>query len=356
MLRSPQRLSLVAQTVAILKEHIASRRAGEQLAGERELCRQLGVSRVTLRSALAKLAGEGLLRGGRGRRRAIAASQKFRRPPASRDVVVLSPVPLQSVEARVLFWIDELRDTLAKEGFKLDFLNNRTCYSQRPQRALEELAGRLRPAAWLLYLSTQTMQEWFFARRLPAAIPGSRHEGVRLPAVDVDYRATCQHAVGKFLARGHCRLALLNPQSIAAGDLESELGFRQTAEAAGSNVEAIVCNHDGTVSGISASLDRLLRRAQPPTAFLVSRPTHALTTLGHLIQRGLRFPKDTALIARDHDSFLEHAVPSVARYQVDPILFAHKLSRVVLELTSGGNARPCHYRIVPRFIPGQTLG
>ncbi len=349
-------MSLVAQTGAILKEHIASRSSGERLASERELCHQMGVSRMTLRAALAKLAREGLLRGARGRRRLITGPRKKRgKLSGNRDVVVLSPLPLQGVEPRVLFWIDELREALAKDDFKLDFACRRSCYSKSPSGALEELAGRLQPAVWLLYLSTRTMQEWFAARELPAVIPGSRYEGIRLPSVDVDYRATCRHAVGRFLARGHRCLALLNPRFVAAGDLESELGFRQAGAAAGAGVEVIVSRHDGTVPGICATLDRLLKRAQRPTAFLVSRPTHALTALGHLIQRGLDFPKDTALIARDHDSFLEHVVPSVARYQADPILFAHKLSRVVQDITSGGNARACDHRIVPRLIPGETL-
>ncbi len=357
MLRTPQRLSLVAQTVAILKEHIASRAGGEKLASERELCHQLGVSRMTLRAALGKLAREGLLRSSQGRRREVAvAGPSSPSATTGRDVVVLSPLPLQGVEPRVLFWIDELRDALAKENFRLDFVNQRNCYTEHPHRALEELATRLRPAVWLLYLSTPTMQDWFFARRLPAVIPGSRYEGVRLPSVDVDYRATCQHAVGRFLAKGHRCFALLNPKSVAAGDLESEAGFRQAGAAAGPTIEALISKHDGTVTGICSSLDRLLSRAKPPTAFLVSRPTHALTALGHLIQRGLRFPKDAVLIARDHDSFLEHVVPSVARYQTDLVLFAHRLSRVVLEITSGGDARAHDHRLMPSLLPGQTLG
>ena len=357
MLRSPQRVSLVAQTVAILQEHIASRHGGEKLASERELCRQLGVSRLTLRTALAKLAREGVLRAGRGHRRVIVASRsQTRRPPANRDVVVLSPVPLHGVEPRVLFWIDELRDALARENYRLDVVCQRSCYSERPQRALEELAARLRPAVWLLYLSTSTMQEWFFARRLAVVIAGSRYEGVQLPCVDVDYRAVCQHAASRFVAKGHRCLALLNPKSVAAGDLESEAGFRQAATVAGAGVEALIEQHDRTVAGICASLDRLLARPRPPTAFLVSRPTHALTALGYLIQRGLRFPDDAVFIARDHDSFLEHVVPSVARYQADPLVFAHRLSRVVLEITSGGNARAEVHRLMPRLLPGQTLG
>jgi len=356
MLTSPHRLSLVAQTAVILKEHISSLPKGERLPSERELCRELGISRVTLRSALAKLEGEGMIRGSRGSRRQITVKRRnLRQSRANREVVILSPVPLQSVEARVLFWIDELRDALAKEGCKLDILSVRNCYSRHPQRTLEELAARHRPAAWLLYLSTPAMQKWFFDRGLPAIISGSRYEGVRLPSLDVDYRATCRHAVGKFLACGHRCLVLLNPQSVAAGDLDSESGFQEAGAAAGRDADTIISRHNGTVDDICANLDRLLQRPVRPTAFLVSRPPHALTTLGHLIQRGLRFPAEAALIARDHDSFLEHVVPSVARYQADPTLFARKLSRLVVEILAGGGVRPMDHRIFPCLIPGQTL-
>lgn len=356
MLRSPKRLSLVAQTVAILKEHIASGSAGERLPSERELCGQLGVSRMTLRTALARLADEGLIGGGKGRRHLIASARGSRQLAASRNVVVLSPVALHAVDPRVLFWIDELREALGKEAYKLDFIHQRSCYSDQPDHALAELTARLRPAAWLLYLSTHAMQAWFSARSLPAVIPGSRHKDVRLPSVDVDYRATCRHAVGRFLAKGHRGLVLLNPHSVAGGDLESELGFREAGEAAGAEVETLIAQHDGTVDGICRRLEGLLARKHPPTAFLVSRPTHALAALGYLVQRGVRFPAEAALIARDHDSFLEHVVPSMARYQADPVLFAHKLSRAVLEMASGGDARPRDYRIIPRLIGGETLG
>lgn len=356
MLRSAKRLSLVAQTVAILKEHLASGSVGERLPSERELCVQLGVSRMTLRAALARLSDEGLIRGGKGQRHQIAGVKPGQqRAAASRNVVILSPIPLQAVDPRVLFWIDELRETLSKEDYKLDFLNQRNCYTDHPGHALEELTSRLCPVAWLLFLSTHAMQDWFSARGLPAVIPGSRYEGVRLPSVDVDYWATCRHAVGQFVAKGHRCLALLNPRSVAAGDVESEMGFREAGAAAGPEVEAIVAQHDETVAGICTRLDRLLERKRSPTAFLVSRPSHALTALGHLVQRGVHFPKEAALIARDHDSFLEFVVPSIARYQVDPLLFAHKLSRVVLEMASGGDARPRDCRIIPRLISGDTL-
>ena len=356
MLRPPKRLSLVTQTADLLREHLVTRPAGEKLASERELGHQLGVSRMTLRAALATLAREGLIRAGQGRSRVVVKhGPRAGHRNGPRDVVLLSPIPLHEIEPRVLFWIDELRDTLAKERCALQVLDYRSCYSNRPQRALEKLAARLRPSAWVLFQATPSMQAWFMARGLPTVNAGSCYEGIRLPAVDVDYRAASIHAVGRFLANGHRCLALVQPKRIFAGGLRTEAGFARAGVTAGPEVETVAAQHDGSVEGICATLDRLLARPRPPTAFLVCRPGNALTALGHLVQRGLRFPANAALISRDDDAFLELVVPSMARYRTDLVLFATKLAHLVLEFTAGGNPHPREHLLMPRFIPGQTL-
>src|SRR3954469_8304301 len=104
MLHPPKRLSLVAQTAAILKEHLTTSSAGEQLPSERELCTQMGVSRMTLRAALARLTDEKLIKSRKGQRPLIVAQATQASTSRSRSVVVLSPVALQRVDPRVLFW------------------------------------------------------------------------------------------------------------------------------------------------------------------------------------------------------------------------------------------------------------
>jgi DNA-binding LacI/PurR family transcriptional regulator len=356
VIESPKRVTLVGQTAEALRKHFATCPAGEKLPGERELARRLGVSRPTLKVVLDLLEREGLLRTRPQIGRVLVRPARgASRRAVGHNVGLLLPVALTAVEPRLLFWIDELREALAKAQHQLEVLCRPGLYTARPQRGLEELTARVRPSAWVLVLSTRPMQEWFMERGLPAVIAGSPYEGVRLPAVDRDHGAACQHAIGRFTARGHRCLALLSPQLAAAGDLKGEAGF-QAGAAGEPGVEITIARHDGTVAGICTSLDRLLARSRPPTAFLIAQARHALTALGYLIQRGRRFPADTALISRDHDSFLEDVVPTMARYRVDPVTFGQKLSRVVLDLTSGGNPPPRQHLLMPQFIPGQTLG
>jgi DNA-binding LacI/PurR family transcriptional regulator len=219
------------------------------------------------------------------------------------------------------------------------------------------LTETIRPAAWVLYRSTFEMQRWFSANALPAVITGTHHEGIKLPSVDTDYRAVCRHAAGQFLARRQQRLVLLNPETGTGGELESEQGFNEAVSlSTTADVQAVVVRHNGTVRGICSQLDALLRMTPAPTALLVSRPVHVLTTLGYLLRRGVQLPRDMALISRDDDSFLEHVVPSVARYASDPSAFARKLSKVVLALVQGGVLSAADHRLMPRFVGGDTLG
>jgi len=356
--RLPQKQSLVTQTLAVLRDEIASGAWAQGLPAERKLCEQLVISRGTLRAALASLKQEGLVKGSQGRCwQAVGPGWKTWRAGAGNTLVLLTPQPLHVLTPFAIYWIDNLREHLGEAGYYLEVRHERSCYVSHPDRALEALAHRERPAAWVLCGTTATMQQWFSKRGVPSVIIGSRHEGVALPSVDRDLPAACRHAVGRFHAKGHSRLVLLNPKSGLAGDLECEKSFCEAAARFQSgNSEVLIAHHDSTPQDICARLNALLQRRPPPTGFLVSGPKHTLTALGFLIQRGLRLPNEAALIARDDDSFMEYVVPTVARYTTDPTLFARKVSRAVLRLVEGGNVLPRDYRVMPRFVPGETLG
>ncbi len=350
----PQRVSLVAQTVASLRQGLAAGLWHEHLPSELELCERLQVSRMTLRRALAVLEGEGLLIVTQGQRRRIGKAAPSAPPRRERRVVLLTPLRLAEMRPTVLYWINDLTDHLAEAGFHLEVHPCPACYTERPDTTLARLERELRPAGWVLYLSTTAMQQWFSRQSVPALLAGSRHGEVRLPSVDLDYRAIGQHAAETFLAKGHRHLAFLRSAQGLAGDFETEHGFVEACRRHRARGEAIYLGD--TAERIAQTVGQRLARAPRPTALLVSQPAHLLTVLGALAQAGVAVPGDVSLISRDSESFLPFVVPTVARYEIAPSSLARNLSRQVLLILGPRGPAARAVRLMPRFVRGATLG
>ncbi len=356
MNRLPQKIPLSAQAAAAIREEISNGRWVQRLPGENELASLLHVSRRTIRAALAQLTSEGSVKCRAGKPREVILRDPLQLKPASNRAILLMPVPLHLLSPFTIFFIDRLREHLAQEGYLLEIRAGREPYRKRFPQGLRRLQETLTPAAWVLTQSTRGMQEWFAQCGTPCVVAGSVYPGIALSSVDLDYAAICRHAVGQFLSRGHRQIVLLNPPSLAAGDLNGEAGFSQAIQnTSTTNVEARIIHHEGTVENICSRLDVLMRSKNRPTALLVSRASHLLTVLGYLALNKFRVPQDVAVISRDDDSFLANVVPLPARYSGNPQLFASTLSRAVLEAISSRKPAMDH-RLMPTFLPGQTLG
>lgn len=341
------RPSLSSQAATVLRAEIEAGAWGHRLPGERLLAERLGVSRPTLRAALDTLAAEGWLERRQGQ--ATCVLRGGQRPTGQPCVVrVLTPVPLREMPPLTVCWLDELRERLASAGHPLELVVRPTLSTRGGGRALAHLERSHPGGVWILHLAPEGLQRAFAARGLPALVAGSAATGVALPSVDLDYRAVCRHAAGLLRAKGRRRLVLLLPDTAAPGDAESAEGFLEGFPG------ARVLRHDGTPAGLCRLVHSACAGREGADAFVVGRSAHALTVLTHLLGEGLRVPRDVALIARDGDAFLAHAVPSPARYVSDPRRWAGAVARLVLRLAEGGRTRSQH-RLMPDFVAGGTL-
>lgn len=348
----PKYETLSAQTTLAIRQALAAGMWKGHLPSERRLCSLFQVSRPTVRAAVTTLAQEGLLQI-RARRRPVILVRARRTRAGNLLVVTASHHPLSEapmMEKEILLMLAELaRQGLTSEKFE--------CGGRTGRAQLRRLKAHLRENdvnLCLLLSARRETQAWFFTHAIPALVLGSCHTGIGLPSIDVDYRAVCRHAVGVFRRYGHRNIALIVPNSGAAGDLASEVGFREGAALRSglTPVEARVVRHDGTSPHLTRRLDALFQAVHPPTALLVAKPTHVFSVVFHLLARGITVPGMVSLIARDPDRMY---VDAITHYSYAPDAFARRVSRLVLQLNRQGHLPPEPNLIFPRYIPARSV-
>lgn len=353
----PKRRSLAAQAADSIGKAIAAGTWREYLPSERRLCEMLRVSRPTIRTALRMLAETGLLEIRQGRRNRLLTRPSRQAPrPQSRLIGLVTPEPFSHMSITTYQIISEMRAHLSEHGFSTEVLVCQA-HSARAQRSkLEEFVRQNRVLCCVLLSVSKDLQQWFPAHSVPALVLGSCHDEVKLPSLDMDYRSVCRHAGGIFLSKGHRRMALVVPHSGVAGDLASETGFMESIQLNHHiDARASIVRHNGTAQSISTKLDALFNSAHAPTALLVAKPQHVFIVILYLLKRGLTVPDTVSFIARDHDHIFETVSPPIAHYTLQEDTFAHRLSRLMLQMLNHSNLEPVPNLIFPKYFAGGTV-
>lgn len=352
----PRRHSLAVQAADSIRKAIDDGIWQEHLPSERRLCEMLLVSRPTVRTALRMLAETGLLEIRQGKRNRLL-NQATRAPRRkSRLIGLVTHEPFSHMSLETYQIISEMRTNLSEHGFSTEVLICQT-HSVRSQRSkLDEFVRRNRVLCCVLLSVSKDVQQWFYQNSVPALVLGSCHPEVSLPSLDIDYRSVCRHASGIFLSKGHRRMALIIPHSGAAGDLASERGFSESLRLNQQvDARAIVVRHNGTAQSIATKLDALFNSAHAPTALLVAKPQHVFIVILYLLKRGLAVPDTVSIISRDYDHIFEIVSPPIAHYTFRSDSFAHRLSRLMLQMVNQGILGSEPNLIFPKFIAGGTI-
>lgn len=353
------RISLAKEATDVIREKIQREEYRNYLLPERRLAIDLGVSRPTVRIALQALEKEGVIQlNGRKGRKIIhnrSSAIKCSRPIIVRLLQNNTPSSFLNEHLQMLeFFALNLRGPDAE--FHIETAP--ACFASGSVFALEKLVSTRPTDVWILYLATEEIQNWFQKKNLRCVVLGSCFEGIEYPSIDEDFTATCRHAAGIFLSRGHTRLALLTPDKLHPGDLASKIGFQQgfahRVEDNDFSYEEVV--YDENPGGICKAADKLLKQPNPTTGWLILNPQTYFTISSYLSRKGILIGRDISLICRSSDPYLQLLVPSVAHYTRKVSKMCRRLLVIVMQVSGGHAPAKSRWLFDSEFCLGGSLG
>lgn len=353
-----QRPTLVDQLADLLRAMVRRGEFARHLPPERELADRFGVSRPTLRLALAQLRREGFLRVRHGiRTQIIRRPQPGRAVPATGVVNFLAPAYPAYPNADNALMMEAIERRLLSNGLQFRMISDPRFQSDTWARHMPRLAAENPADCWILRSVNAEIVRWFADSGLPAVLLASPFPGIDLPAVDLDHRATARHAVGQFAALGHRRIVLLSGDRKRSGEIETEKGFTEGRLAhAFTPDQCAIVRFDGSVGAMTRTLATLFRAPQKPSALLADGSMESMTILTWLQRNGIRIPQDVSLICRDWDSVLDHAVPRLTCYRYPRDVLVNRVCRWVFRLARGAPVPRKAMPVLTQFDRGETLG
>ncbi|MEZ5278479.1 MAG: substrate-binding domain-containing protein [Opitutaceae bacterium] len=352
----PQRLSLVQQTLEILRRDIARGRWTNRLPGERLLCQTLRISRPTLRQALRILQAEGRIESvrGVGHRIVSAGPGTKRKGPADLIVRLLLPDFNNQTLAERDGWIDELKTLLFQSNARLHLHQGSHFLSKDPTRAVRHLVDQNPGNAWILCRCPPAVQSWFASRAVPCLVVGHSEDAIPLPRVFIDEAAAGVDAVNRLARLGHRRIGLIHrPTSDRSHPLVS--GFN-SAIADSEALSGRVVQVGGNYQDLCRSIGQIRQREPSMTAILIGDARTYATVSTFLIREGSAVPGDISLVSLRHEPFLDSLVPRPSSYAFEPARLGRLIHAAVLGLIDGSPLPAEGLTMGPTYRPGDSIG
>jgi DNA-binding LacI/PurR family transcriptional regulator len=322
------------------------------LPPERVLAEEYLVSRTSIRSALDILEEKKIISPPKGTRSPRTINRRKSLPSKKIGQALLLTSYLHE-SPQLLTQVALLRDLLSRNNIQLDTLeSNQLARQKNPLRLFKKIATDHPHAVWILHRLPESVQHAAKKLNLSTLIFGSAFPHIPFPFVDLDFAAVARHATNLCLRRNLSRLALIVHRTSLAGDaaimeaLRSELQKNDAPP-------PLILNHDFNRSRLIDSLDQtVIHPSSCPQALLIVNQHHVLTTIPHLLRRGLCIPDDISVLFLGNDPAVERLSPVPDRYHIGDKL-VRKLALSVRTRLNG--EIPKSTLLLPERISGETL-
>lgn len=351
----PQRTSLTDQVVEAIRSGLEAARWEAELPSESELCRELQISRVTLRRALEQLIREELIAsGGKGRHHRILRVPSRRAPPAARTVRILlrySAMAMGSMEYEMLTAILE---RVAKAGYRTELESRPHVFESFRAETLVQLDALPDTAAWVLCHSTEEIQRWFASCERPAVVVGRLYDRLSLSSIYPDLTAATRHAAGLLCARGNRDVVYLIANSSTLNERLAADTFVSESRRLG--LRARIVSYDMDSEALGRVVKNLIASQPQPTGYVIGAPERSITVLCQLLAAGIRVPGAANVISMWDDHALSCTFPTMARYRTDGTVLGKQIGKSLLDLLRNGKGKVRTIPVMPTFMPGGSLG
>jgi len=357
----PKRISLLAQTVNSIRNHIYDGAWGQLLPPERSLCDRLQISRSTLRRALEKVTTEGLIdAGGSGKRRQILVAPepgRARMPEeystTTHRIVWLSQSPLAEMSSINIRLIASLQARLSQRNCTLSIIQLPERVREKPERHMQRWIHDIEADAWILHWMPAHVQRWFHHHQRNACIFGTPAENVDLASIEFDTSAAMHHATTQLQHSGHTHIALLRPDNQLVGDLRMEQRFLQLAS---QNTLHSVIRISDNPDQIGKELVHTFTpgNQHPPSALICTDVHSALYATTWLQHHRIKIPDQVSIVLLRSQPLMRYVYPSLSHYAINEERAVTEIIPQLNDLMNSRISSSARINLIPEFKKGSS--
>jgi len=334
---------------------------GGQLTPELELCRQLNISRSTIRRAITELVDEGLLTRHQGRGTFV----RYERTASQKRLIALLLCRFTHVAGAYDLFLKGAMEEASERRYELLVSNSHN----NPFTALDQVMrlNEIRAAGTVVMpLQSGGDDEQTMASVLQA-LKGANQSVVladtycpdsEFPSISSQNREATLELTRHLIAQGRRRIAFLTSNRIEPV-AEREEGFLQAMKEANLEVPSHyfleVAGTDPVRQG-SQAVDVFMAMREPPEAIVCLHDLIALNVLERCAQRGWRVPHDVAVVGFDDLPAAAHARPPLTTMHQPLFSMGRQAVAMLIDQLNGIPLEDSHPRLPCRLTIRQSCG